>query len=67
MANPLQPANRTTPMNAYTALRSQGWSANIQRVRGVTLATTRSGPQNGEGISTALLGGTTSLQALGGF
>lgn len=67
MANPLLPANRTTPINAYVALRSHGWGANILHVRGVTQSTTRSGPQNGEGISSAKLGGSASLQALGSF
>lgn len=64
--NPLQPSNRTTPMSAYIALRAHGVFANVQRVRGVTSATTASGPQNGSGMSGPLLGGTTSLQAIGG-
>lgn len=65
--NPLMPAGRTTPINAYIALRSRGVFANVLKVRGVTSATTAAGPQNGQGISGPRLGGTTSLQALGGF
>ena len=67
MANSLMPPNRTTPINAYVALRQHGVFANVLRVRGVTQATTSSGPQNGEGISTAKLGGVGSIQALGSF
>jgi hypothetical protein len=67
MANPLMPPGRTTPINAYVALRQQGPFCNVQKVRGVTAATTATGPRNGEGISGPLLGDTTSLQALGGF
>lgn len=67
MANPLLPSNRTTPINAYIALRQHGTFANVLRIRGVTQATTAAGPRNGEGISSAKLGGTTSIQALGSF
>jgi hypothetical protein len=67
MANVLMPSNRTTPINAYIALRAQGTFANVQKVRGVTQATTAAGPQNGQGIGGPRCGGTTSLQALGGF
>lgn len=67
MANRLVPSNRTTPINAYVALRQHGVFANVLHVRGVTQATTASGPQNGEGISTAKLGGVGSIQALGSF
>jgi hypothetical protein len=67
MANRLMIPNRTTPINAYVALRQHGVFANVQRVRAVTQATSATGPKNGEGMGTALLGGTTSLQALGGF
>jgi len=65
--NPLLPAGRTTPINAYIALRQHGVFANVLHVRGVTAATTRSGPQNGQGISGPRLGGTTTLQANGSF
>lgn len=67
MANRLMPPNRTTPINAYVALRQHGWAANVLHVRGVTQATTATGPKNGEGIATAKLGGTGSIQALGSF
>ena len=65
--NPLMPSNRTTPINAYIALRRTGPFANVQRVRAVTVATTAAGPQNGSGMGGALLGDTPSLQALAGF
>lgn len=65
--NPLMPPGRTTPINAYVALRQHGVFANVLKVRGVTAATTATGPRNGGGISGPLLGDTTSLQSLGSF
>lgn len=63
--NPLLPPGRTTPIAAYIALHSTGPFANAARTRGVTAATTRAGPVNGAGVSSALLGGTTTVQDLG--
>jgi len=60
MANPIQPAGRTTPVPAYIALRDNGPFGNSNRVRGVT-ANNPAGPQNGAGVSTAQLGGTTKV------
>lgn len=62
--NPLLPTGRTTPMAAYIALRNNGPYCNSNRVRGVTAATTAAGPSNGAGVSSAKLGGTTTLQDL---
>lgn len=62
--NPLLPTGRTTPVAAYVALRDNGPFGNSNRVRGVTASTTREGPVNGAGVSSAKLGGTTTLQDL---
>ncbi len=62
--NPLMPSNRTTPLAAYIALRDNGPFGNCCHVRAVTAATTATGPVNGTGVSSAKLGGTTTLQDL---
>lgn len=63
--NKLQPATRSTPVAAYIAVRDNRPFGNSNRVRGVTAQTTRSGATNGAGVSSALLGGTTTLQVNG--
>lgn len=62
--NPLMPTGRTTPIAAYIALRDNRPFGNCNRVRGVTQATSAAGPFNGAGVSSAKLGGTTTLQDL---
>lgn len=64
--NPILPAGRTTPISAYVALRERGVFANVARARGVT-ANNPSGPRNTAGVSTARLGGTTTLQIIPHF
>jgi hypothetical protein len=60
MANPIQPAGRTTPVAAYIALRDNGPFGNSNRTRAVS-ANNPAGPRNGGGVSTAKLGGPNGV------
>lgn len=65
--NSLQPGNRTTPIAAYIAVRSNGPFNHVLRTSSVNAATRTSQPNSasGQGISSALLGTTTTVKALG--
>lgn len=67
MANPLLPAGRTTPLAAYIAARTLPPFNLVLKIRAVDASNRTAQPSaiQGTGISSALLGGSTTLKAVG--
>lgn len=69
MANPLLPAGRTTPIAAYIGARDTQKFNLALHISAVTATNRTDQPSaaGGQGVSSALLGGTTTLKAIGSF
>jgi hypothetical protein len=67
MANPLLPAGRTTPIAAYIGVRSLPPFNLVLKTSSVGRAdrTRQPSPIQGQGVSSALLGGSTTIKANG--